>query len=537
VPVSGLAAWAACGLGLAVFSAVFANLAWASEDAYISFRSLEQLFAGNGPRWNPHERVQAFTHPLWLVLLALPRLFSADVYLNAIAVSYACCLAALLLLWRGLASPVRWAALLILLLSSKSFMDYTSSGLENPLVYALLALFLAFYFRLLESRVPGSRDLLGLASCAGLLLTCRHDLLTLIAVPFAFALWRSRALGWRRVAGSLVAGLAPFALWTGFSLIYYGFAFPNSAYAKLDTGMPALLLCRQGLGYLRSFLHFDPLALVLIGSALVLGFGRARPWALALALGIGLNILYVVRVGGDFMAGRFLTSAVLVATVAIARGVRSERRLLVASAAAGALMLLSPLAPLRSGSSYHNGEVDAFRISDERGIFHRGSSLYRWLAAGAGGTFPVHRWSQAGRDFARSPTRVLRRANIGYFGYWAGTDKILVDPLAIADPLLARLPMQEGWWRIGHFPRAVPAGYLESLRTGGNHLEDPELREFYRQLRLVVSGPLLDAGRLRAIWGLNLGRYDHLLPAVRAGRNEAPHDAGSSPRAASRKPS
>jgi arabinofuranosyltransferase len=524
--LAGLPAWAICALGLAVFSAVFANLAWASEDAYITFRTIEQLFAGNGLRWNPHERVQTFTHPLWLALLSALRLFSRDAYLNAVAASYACCLAALLLLWRGLASPVRWAALLILLLSSKSFMDYTSSGLENPLAYALLALFLGFEFRLLESGAPRERDFLGLAASAGLLLTCRHDLLTLIAVPFAFALWRSRALGWGRLAGLVAAGLAPFVLWTAFSLLYYGFPFPNTAHAKLDTGMSAAVLCRQGIGYLRSFVRFDPLALILIAGALVLGIRRSRPWAPALAIGLALNLLYVVRVGGDFMAGRFLSSAVLVSAVAIARGVGGERRLLAGAAVAGALMLLSPLAPLRSGPSYRNGEVDAFRISDERGIFHKGSSLYRWLATDAGETFPLHRWSWSGRDFAGSPERVARRANIGYFGYWAGTDKILVDPWAIADPLLARLPMKEGWWRIGHFPRAVPRGYLESLRTGRNQLEDPGLREFYRQLSLVTSGPLLDARRLRAIWDLNLGRYDHLLRT--APRQDPETEAASS---------
>ena len=44
---------------------IFVKNAWVAEDAYIVFRSVEQLFAGNGPVWNPHERVQAFTSPLW----------------------------------------------------------------------------------------------------------------------------------------------------------------------------------------------------------------------------------------------------------------------------------------------------------------------------------------------------------------------------------------------------------------------------------------------------------------------------------------
>ena len=48
-----------------------------------------------------------------------------------------------------------------MLISSKSFMDYTSSGLENPLAYALLAAFLGFFFRCLEGDRPEARDLLG----------------------------------------------------------------------------------------------------------------------------------------------------------------------------------------------------------------------------------------------------------------------------------------------------------------------------------------------------------------------------------------
>ena len=36
-------------------------------------------------------------------------------------------------------------------------------------------------------------------------------------------------------------------------------------------------------------------------------------------------------------------------------------------------------------------------------------------------------------------------------GYVAGTDKIIVDFYALADPLLARLPVDPENWRIGHF--------------------------------------------------------------------------------------
>ena len=44
-------------IGLALYGFVFFKNAWVSDDAYILFRSLDQLLSGHGPRWNPHERV------------------------------------------------------------------------------------------------------------------------------------------------------------------------------------------------------------------------------------------------------------------------------------------------------------------------------------------------------------------------------------------------------------------------------------------------------------------------------------------------
>ena len=43
-------------LGLLCFLLVFFKNAWVADDAYIAFRSVEQLFAGHGPRWNMDER-------------------------------------------------------------------------------------------------------------------------------------------------------------------------------------------------------------------------------------------------------------------------------------------------------------------------------------------------------------------------------------------------------------------------------------------------------------------------------------------------
>ena len=53
-----------------LFVMIVARNAWVSDDAYITFRSIENVRAGYGLGYNVNVRVQAFTHPLWMLLLS-----------------------------------------------------------------------------------------------------------------------------------------------------------------------------------------------------------------------------------------------------------------------------------------------------------------------------------------------------------------------------------------------------------------------------------------------------------------------------------
>jgi hypothetical protein len=44
-------------------------------------------------------------------------------------------------------------------------------------------------------------------------------------------------------------------------------------------------------------------------------------------------------------------------------------------------------------------------------------------------------------------------------------------------------------------------------------ISDPSLGEYYRQLRLVITGPLFSRARLKAILELNSGKLDYLIDA------------------------
>jgi arabinofuranosyltransferase len=58
--------WAAA----CVLLALVAHRAWVGDDAVITARVVDNFLHGYGLRWNVSDRVQAFTHPLWAMLLA-----------------------------------------------------------------------------------------------------------------------------------------------------------------------------------------------------------------------------------------------------------------------------------------------------------------------------------------------------------------------------------------------------------------------------------------------------------------------------------
>ncbi|HEX6477779.1 MAG TPA: hypothetical protein VF043_02960 [Ktedonobacteraceae bacterium] len=95
----------------------------------------------------------------------------------------------------------------------------------------------------------GRHRLFYLALIAALATVNRMDtfLLFLPALVYSFC----QSPGWKRL-GTLLLGFVPFLVWEAFALWYYGFLFPNTAYARLDTGIGTGRLLAQGVDYLIS---------------------------------------------------------------------------------------------------------------------------------------------------------------------------------------------------------------------------------------------------------------------------------------------
>lgn len=502
--------WLRFGAVLLVMALVVKS-AWVCDDSFITMRTVDNLLHGLGLTWNPGERVQSFTHPLWFLVLVVADLLAPGGYSAILGASLVTSGAfiALALLRPGM-RPVGIVVLALAFSLSRAFVDFATSGLENPLACLLLVLAIRITHPARGQETArhgavadGAGALPRLTLLAALLALTRLDLVLLMAPVLA---WPVLAGGWRHWRPLLLA-MTPLLAWELFAIVYFGFPLPNTAYAKLATGVPAADLMSQGWAYLQATLQRDPVtALLLIvglGGLLWRGDRNARLWA----AGVGLYLVYIVRIGGDFMMGRFLV-APFVTVVVLAVQVLPVRR---ATWALPALLLAGLLNPRNPVTAPVVPVYEYwFRgIADERGYYYAGTGLLARFRPG----FTEHEFVVKGR-LARE--LMLTKGDafhtvacIGFYGYYAGPRMHLIDVMALSDPFLARLPARDAHdpraWRIGHFERDLPAGYSETIAADRNLIKDPALARLYDDLRLVTRGPLFSGERWRAIWRLNSG--------------------------------
>jgi arabinofuranosyltransferase len=521
---------------VAAFTYVFLANAWLGDDAYITFRVVWNWIHGYGLVFNPGERVQAYTHPLWMFVISAAYVVTREFFFTALAVSYGFALAAVLIVVRSARAAAGGVLVFLWLISSKAFIDYTSSGLENPLSYLLLALFYVRFCDVSDTAVD-TRDLRRLGLIAGLAFVNRMDSIYLFVLPLVWlglVAWRRRS---DRGLPLWIWFGGPVAAWLLFATFYYGFPLPNTYYAKVATGIPGALLRRQGFAYLLNSFGHDPITLATMGIAALLSLRSTMTAKLAAASAL-LYTLFTISVGGDFMSGRFFAAPFVIAVIVMIRELRDWEYKPAAAAGLVVYNVLMPIVPVKTTANYdaawpwrsQNG------IKDERGHYHRITNVFFYSPFR---TLPDHTWMREGLSFRQSPEKVTVQGSIGFYGLAAGPEKHLVDRNALSDPLLARLPVSRELYfefYAGHYFRDIPEGYLESVERDGNNIADPLVHEYYDKLRDVVKGPLVSASRFRSMWYLNLGegrqfarRYDarrQVNLSVRAANERFTTDVG-----------
>jgi arabinofuranosyltransferase len=494
------------------------RVAWITEDAFIVFRSLDQLFAGNGWGYNAHERVQVFTDPLYTMVLGLiSRVTGGEYYYTSIALSLIYTFGACWIIgYRMPGDSVIKATAILTLGLSASFTDFSTSGLENPLSHLLLV---AFYAEALKQTSPSLKRLVFLAALAAV---NRMDTLLFFLPILAWMAWKER---FSSVRIALIYSW-PIWGWMLFAWFYFGNWLPNTALAKLNVGIPQAEVLHQGFVYLVASATNDPILALVLGLIPLSGWwlwktrGLVSPSGL-LWFGLLCRLGYVVWVGGDYMLGRFFTESFLAALlVFVSLGSYQSKAPWFLPGLAGLSLVLAlgiRFSPLHSDASF-GSQVNAPFEWGVEGLVNERAFYYNHLGlVNRSRTVKVQSPStdeavlkNIRTEMGEGKVRLL--GNAGVQGYYSDLDLHWIDYQALCDPLLSRLPLaSDYYWRTGHFQRHVPAGYVETVTSGENRIQDPALAEYYTKLHLVTSGPLWSMERIKTILGFQFGAYNHLL--------------------------
>jgi arabinofuranosyltransferase len=315
------------------------------DDAFITFSFSKNLAAGNGPIFSHGVRVEGYSNFLWMVLNAIPMALGrrADPYLSArlLATPF------LVLLFLGTYRLARarvgrvWAFAAVLLTAAHSdLMSAFLSGLETVPYTALVTA--AFACQTARRGTWLRRAALPCATVAAL---TRIDGF----IPLGFLLvWELLETRWdrRRLGDGYLRSALPcvaiWAAWFTWRFWYYGLPLPTTYYAK---ALLPVLDPQRGWDYAYEEFRTTGVA-VMLPFLVLLAHRRVRAVWMLILYG-ALHVVYVIRVGGDWMPfGRFFIPIVPLAAVLCtwaaadlvvrARGiVRRRRALQVAATLAG----------------------------------------------------------------------------------------------------------------------------------------------------------------------------------------------------------
>lgn len=474
------------------------------DDAYIAFRYVSSRHLGWGYTWNPppFHPVEGYTSFLWVALLdAVWTLLGVappdSATVIGLLAAYGSVVAITAMVWRTPWSPAfapyrpLWVVVVLLgTLTNRTFVTWTSSGLEAPLFTFLLLLWL-----LVAVYRPRGRgwtfEVVGVASLVAL---CRPDGLLFLGMTALVVLAARRGrLGVADVLGAAPVGLVvAHLLWRRAT---YGYWLPNTWYAKDSFWWPD-----AGLQYLALFVvEYAWWAWIPVVALAV-----RRPWApwsdalaTRLAWGaVGLHLAYyVLRVGGDHFEFRIFAHLPPILWLLLVRALdlaelRPRRAFVLAhsfvpltwvvawtdwhamlpvTAYAEIKRLRVPIAdrfpePLASYARLHDRLQDALVRHSIAAPWqtHKWFAIHKLAAFGERDAnlvrFPAEGWAPGTTGPEAYPVTVL--SSVGVAGWELPTVAVL-DSLGLNDLVIARTPIPPNRFRRMAHSRVAPPGYLD----------------------------------------------------------------------------
>lgn len=399
--------WRAATRAIAALSLAWAlHLGWVADDAFISFRYARNWVEGAGLVFNPGQRVEGYTNFLWVVLLSPFEALGIPLPQVSVALTSICLALTLLLtaslshrLWqqaRGRTETQRHFPIASALLGANYvFASFGTSGLETMLGTLLVLL-------ALDRAERGSFLASGTLAILATLAHPDHAIFyACLAVTLLVPVIRWRELAWFALPFGAI--YVPYFAWRW---SYYGDFFPNTYYAK----NAYLSYFSQGARYIAlSGMSGGLWAALPLSIYAMLRFRRLRLVRFC-ALALPLFLLYVAKIGGDFMLGRLLCPLLPLVYITAELGLRSlvEQQRLRWATPAFALFCTAavPVRFIKPRENYaHVADERTFYPVASYAPFALDNAYWHW----------AHAFNRTFRDLSRKPA--LAMFSVGIVGY------------------------------------------------------------------------------------------------------------------------
>ncbi len=491
-----------------IFIRIF-SYAWCSDDAYHAYVMSANLLAGKGFTPTPEIRVNVSTCPLWTLVVTFGMLVWNNAYAIGMILNLLFSGTALFMLFRFIYKKDDWFIILSMvtavLCTSKTYLSYTTSGLENAQILMLSSFYLTLLFK---NEYFSKKELFKIALLEGLIAFTRMDCALIFSFTSAYVfLFRYKkdekdSAGFSlkklsEVVPTALLGLSPFILWELFSWFYYGSFVPNTALAKLNTGFPLSDYLVRGVWYGFTSLFFDAALLLFPVSFIIynVAVNHKNPKLMSAVSGIAFYLIYIVYIGGDFMLGRHFLSPLWISLFLMFMPIDGKQNIpFFCSVIILALFCdFVQIDLVKQSYDEYVKENSPCWYADEQEYYYKHTGL-----------IPI------AEDYFENGTVTIitQIRNYGIQRFYNGKSY----EYRLYDPLLVRLPaVHLKKWRTGHMRRKFPDGYKKTLNTGINHIKDEDLAFYYDKLKFILSGDLFDFERLKETVKFNNGAYNQYL--------------------------
>ncbi|MEW6482938.1 MAG: hypothetical protein AB1397_08125 [bacterium] len=429
---------------------------WIADDGFISLRVVKHILLGYGPLYNIDERVEVYSHPLWIFILSLFSFITGSIEKTAVWLGFL--FSSFGLFFGGLGglriledeqrrllkskniSKHPYLPLGVLVISVlPPYWDFSTSGLETSLSFFWSGSL--FYLSSLYDK-PKILSIIPIWISLGPLIRPDFGIIWLESLLLTIILYKN--LGSKKILKVIFLSSFLPLLHQIFRMGYFASFLPNSAFAKEGFR----LNITQGVTYLLDIIMPYGLYIPILSfffSLLNLKHERKTNLLLLYSFLIfGLShILYITLMGGDFMHGRFLLPGFFL--LFISAGVVPIRKspfpilvittIIIWSFTICSFRLKTPYEPKKGG------------IVNERKYYIAGSISKTPVEVS---NYQYTMFYQAGLNANKEAMKLkedeilfLYHANLGITGFVAGPKVHYFDWIGIADPIAARFILEK----------------------------------------------------------------------------------------------